>query len=615
MPKNYTFSKTKGSWVKKKQEATIDYDFNDIWDSDSWGLLISYWRTYPDKFLDLLEGDNPPYKIGIIQRLLIRVFFRYQHSFVSASRGFTKSFCFFVAKMTLGVLYPNVTMRYAAPTKEQMASIASEKWEAIKAQYPHLAEYWEVVSDSKDSFEIKTACGSTITVSVTRGNDCHSIGAEEVAQEEAGQQFNFEKFANAVLPTARVPRMIHKERDPFFPHFQKGYITSAGNQQNESFEYRNDTFREMCDGLDSVCIDFPYSVAILAGIRDFEYYEDLRRKMTPEAQLREIDTIWTGSSDNPVIRDSVLTESKTLMYMENRHCGDPNVFYIIGYDVSYAEGAKNAKCATSVCKCELQKGKDHFKKSFVYICDNPPPRDSALQAKQLKDRWYRFCLDGGKPTYIAIDAASYGRSVLEDLHKDLGDGLPPLCCINHDLSDIELEGALPVIYPIRATSGTGGVHDSDGEMIKYAELEFEHRNVELLCSNLFAGIKAYKLLHKIKDDYADNQIAIPYIKTREMCGQIANLRKKASGTSIKEERISKSIQRDMWSATKYALRVAQIVEYRELVDNIKRDNEWTKLFTGQKGNSVNKNGVAVLRTDNRSKPRFDFQRKGGNMVI
>ena len=71
-------------------------------------------------------------------------------------------------------------------------------------------------------------------------------------------------------------------------------------------------------------------------------------------------------------------------------------------------------------------------------------------------------------------------------------------------------------------------------------------------------------------------IATPYIKCRELCGQIGNLRKKVSGTGFKEERISKSINRDMWSATKYALRVAQRLEYQNLVSSIKRNNAWTK---------------------------------------
>ena len=580
--KNYKFSKQTGQWVKDEDKQKIDYDALELYDDDeSWGLLISYWRQYPDRLLDLLESENPPYTLEPIQRMIIRVFFRCEHAFVTGSRGFTKSVCCLVAKLLLGVLYPKTIMRYAAPTQEQMADIAHEKWEAIKQQWRGLTDYWEVISMAQTGFEIRTKEGSVITISVERGNDCNSICAEEVAQEESGKAFDFERFANAVLPTARVERMVDRESDPFFPQFQKQYITSAGNQQNASFQYRNDTYREMLEGKNSVCLDIPWVVPVLSGIRRAEYYSDLRSKQTPEAQLRELESIWTGTSENPVIRDSVLTESKLLACMEARHCGDPNVHYIVGYDVSYADGANNAKCATSVVKLERQSGEfkqDRFLKSLVYVKDEPP-KDHIQQAKNLKSIWYRFCLEGGAGTFIAIDSWQYGTAVVQALHSDLGDGLPPLCCVNHDFPELEQKGALPVIYPIKAVGGIGNtIHDNDGDMIRYAELEFEHRNVQLLVANLYEGIRAYKIKHHIKDDSLDPTIAIPYIKTRELCGQIANLQKKTTGMNLAEKRISTHINRDMWSAFKYALRFAQILEKSELMGNQKKESEWARYF-------------------------------------
>lgn len=580
--KNYKYSKQAGQWVKDEEKQKIDYDALELYDDDeSWGLLISYWRQYPDRLLDLLESENPPYTLEPIQRMIIRVFFRCEHAFVTGSRGFTKSVCCLVAKLLLGVLYPKTIMRYAAPTQEQMADIAHEKWEAIKQQWRGLTDYWEVISMAQTGFEIRTKEGSVITISVERGNDCNSICAEEVAQEESGKAFDFERFANAVLPTARVERMVDRESDPFFPQFQKQYITSAGNQQNASFQYRNDTYREMLEGKNSVCLDIPWVVPVLSGIRRAEYYSDLRSKQTPEAQLRELESIWTGTSENPVIRDSTLTESKLLACMEARHCGDPSVRYVVGYDVSYADGVNNAKCATAVVKLERQSGEfkqDRFLKSLVYVKDEPP-KDHIQQAKNLKSIWYRFCLEGGAGTFIAIDSWQYGTAVVQALHSDLGDGLPPLCCVNHDFPELEQKGALPVIYPIKAVGGIGNtIHDNDGDMIRYAELEFEHRNVQLLVANLYEGIRAYKIKHHIKDDSLDPTIAIPYIKTRELCGQIANLQKKTTGMNLAEKRISTHINRDMWSAFKYALRFAQLLEKSELMGNAKKESEWARYF-------------------------------------
>ena len=57
-------------------------------------------------------------------------------------------------------------------------------------------------------------------------------------------------------------------------------------------------------------------------------------------------------------------------------------------------------------------------------------------------------------------------------------------------------------------------------------------------------------------------------------GQVANLKKKASAMNWSEARISKAIQRDMWSAFKYALRFAQLLERKNLIDSVKRQSDW-----------------------------------------
>ena len=123
----------------------------------------------------------------------------------------------------------------------------------------------------------------------------------------------------------------------------------------------------------------------------------------------------------------------------------------------------------------------------------------------------------------------------------------------------EEKDALPVVYPIKA--GGVGVSDPDTDMVRYAQTQFEYRNVQLLTPNWQNGIEAYKKLHRIKDDKADGFIYRPYRKTADLVGQIQNLKV----IDAHEKRISQRIQRDSWSALKYALRVAQKLELERLV--------------------------------------------------
>lgn len=555
-------------------------------------ILVAYWRMYPDRMLAFFEAERPDFTMTLIQVIMLRAQCRYKENFFTGGRGLTKSYVGYSASICKATLYPGVKLPYFGPTLKQTASIISAIHRQVAKNYPLLIEGWEVQYDAGERFAVHTKSTkkelqSQIDVDMMRGTSANAVFAEEVAQQERGEAFDHEKFRAAVLPAVRLQRMVDGHLDPMFPHCQKVYVTSAGRQQNESFEYRNSALKDMAEGKSAFCMDIPGDVAVLNRIRTLDWYNDMKRKLTPEEWLREMCARWTGACENPVVRDAVLTESKSVMEMENRHCGDPTVTYVVSYDVSYADGSRNAKCATVVLKCQFQTEahkRDKYLKSFVYCLDEDP-KESMIQARKLKQRWYKFCLSNGQPTYIAIDARSYGQAVLEDLHKDLGDGLPPLCCVNHNRRDIELEGALPVIYPINATGGYSigysDDHDNDSDMLRYAEVEWEQRNVRMLTSNINDGVLAYKRMHRIKDDINDPIIALPYIKSREMAGQIGNLRKKVSGTGYKEERISRAINRDMWSAAKYALRIAQRLEYKNLVGSIRRASAWQKIFEGK----------------------------------
>ena len=576
MPTGKKYSKLQKKWVDTDSERKQNYD---VYDQDACALLVSYWRWYPDKFLDLIEGDSADYSLEIIQRVNLRAFCRYQTVFITGSRGTTKTYAAFLGDLTKGVLWPGIQQSYYGPSLKQTAEICAKAWKQIEKNYPILCSMWNVVSMSADRFVLETKFGSRISITAMRGDNIHGVLAEEAAQEESGQQFDYDTFEAVVTPAVRLLRMVDKEPDTLFPQNPFQYITSAGSQQNRSFEKRLTAYREMREGKSAFAVDIPAEVSVVSGIRTISWLRKLEGDLTPDKFLREAKSIWTGTSENPILKDLTLTQSKTLTLMEYNHCGEPGVLYVIGNDNSYRDGGHNAKCAYAVFRLDPKKGLEagSFDKKLVYVQDNPPPKEALEQARQLKAFWRRYTIQGAEPAYIAIDARAYGTSVIEFLHKDLQDGLPPLCCINHDYAELEQNGALPVIYPIIATGGFNeGIHDSDAAMIEYAEREWEHGNVQMLISDIPEGVKSYKLAHKIKTDEMDVAISYPYLKTRELCGQIANLKKRVSGFGFTEERISKSIQRDMWSATKYALRVVKLLEDKYKAIFAQGDNPWAK---------------------------------------
>ena len=244
-------------------------------------------------------------------------------------------------------------------------------------------------------------------------------------------------------------------------------------------------------------------------------------------------------------------------------------------------------------------------KQVVWV-DDWFPMNAAEQALKLKSVWAKFTYPGSQ-SYIAIDAWQYGSSVLQSLMTDLGDALAPLCIYDHrSMTQFELEGALPCIYPIKA--GGVGTTDPDAEMIRYAELQFEYRNVQLLTSNFQLGMEEYKNLHRIKNDKSDYNIYQPYKKTNELVAQIQNLKKVPNSAGVAEKRISHQIQRDSWSALKYALRLAQVLEREVLLTVVRGRNDWTDIINNYK------EGNGLKHAGRGAKQRLVGERRGGRIA-
>lgn len=545
----------------------------------------------------------------------MRAFARYQFVDITGCRSLTKTSTKMKQKLIWNILWPGTKSSYYGPSYKQQAELAKAAFQEISEDYPAITKHYAIDNQSKDSWGISTKFGSQISINAIRGKNIHDVTAEEYAQEEI-PMFDHEEYRTVVLYAVRLLHMVQGKRDPTFIPYQQHSITSAGRKQNASFETRCNHLLAMKRGQSAFVMDVPWQVVVLSQMRPYSWAMQRKSESTISEWMREMESRYSGTDENPIVRDEILTESRQLMLMEEHHCckdrdnklAPKDVIYIVGYDVSYEGNKRNAKCACVVVKCTKQKEwlkRDKYLKQVVWVDDWPPPNGFMEQARRLKQVWYRFCFEGSE-TYIAIDSWQYGKGVVQALMMDLGDGLDPLCIYQHaSETEYELEHAIPVIYPIKA--GGVGVTDPDSEMIRNAEIQFENRNVVLLTSNRNFGVETYKKYHRIRDDYMDAAIDRPYRKTTELVGQIQNLKKGVSGSGISEKRISQYIQRDSWSALKYALRLAQKLELTYLVKE-KRKSDWDDVLKQYQ------NIESVLRPLERfGKGRLITARRGGRI--
>lgn len=579
MPRGYKYSARTGRWNKVEQTKGFEYLDTNL---KSGAYLISFFRAFPDKFLDVIESPNADFSLAIPQRLILRSMAHYRKSDTTSCRGLGKTYIEVLHGMITGVLYPGEIMRQYAPSQKQGAELASKAFHQIEKNYPLLAECWKIKSETKDLFIITTDYGSEYAIGAIQGGNCHQLFVEEIGQETE-PKFDFADYESKVIPTCRLSRSVNRKKDRthIAPHYV--YITNASRRQNPAFyKYRYDAMKCMREKPigEGWAVDISWEMSLLFGIRDQAYIEEAKSSMTKEDFLRQMCATYTGASENPMVSDEDLSASRSLKYMESKHCGDPNVIYIVGHDVSYEDGTHNAKCADVVMKLTPMDQssatikRDKYLKEVVWVDSYPPPKDHSQAALRLKNLWLRFTMDGGQTTWLAIDSWQYGNAILKELIKPSADGIN-LCCYHHyEAQELEQPNALEVIYPVKA--GGAGVRDNDFEMVQYMRVEFEQGNIRLLTTDVIDGLEQYKRLHNIKDDYADGKILLPYYKTNELAEQIQNLQVVPSGKGYREKRISMSIQRDDWSALKYCGRVAMILEATLATERARAKSSWTK---------------------------------------
>lgn len=559
-----------------KDREGINYD---EYATPEWALLLSFFRWYPDILEDICRGENAEFSNSLVNRVMKRYMARYQETFTTGSRGIGKTTTVVADKCDKGILWPGEITGYYAPVMAQAAPLASKAYATYQRNVPILADHWIKNNDGRDRFKTTTPHGSQFIMDIDRGLDTSGVVAEECAQEDRNP-FNWDDFNQIVLGTNRLAYKVNGRSDPTHVDSQIHYITSATRRENEAYSVYINLRKAMQEGENAYAVSMPWQVPVLARMKSVSYYRMLRKKLTSEQFMRECEAKWTGSIENPIIRDDILVASRKLKVMEDKHCGDPECFYIIGYDVSSRDVMGNAMTAMAVVKCERQYHgdiMDEYKKSLVYVEDRRPPKNAREHAALIKRRWKDYCIDDGRPAFIVVDARSYGLSVIEHLHEDLGDGLPPFRTMNNDPTFAELvqPNSVPCLYALQA-SGTSGA-DPNSVMLDYIEREFERGNLRLLTSNLYEGLQAYKLKHDIKDDLRDLLIQLPYSATNRLARQIGNLQKKYGTVGWTEQQINKGIQKDMWSALLYACRIAQRLEKSELYALNRRRNEWEEL--------------------------------------
>lgn len=484
---------------------------------------------------------------------------RYRKVFLTATRGTSKSYLQNLAFILKCVMYKNTKLFTCAVGKEQAAKITADNINDIFEHYPLLRKEVKTFVENKDYTKLIFYNGSKYDVvqmrDSTRGGRRYGGCIEEISDK---------KFDGDILNAVVIPLMANDrisangKVDPSEIHKSELYITTAGTQQQFSYQKMSEVYQDMLNGKSAFCIGNSYELPCMYGQLDIDFIEELRESPTYSILdfMREYQSIWTGSSSDSLVSDDKLNKCRVVKLPEWEHCGNKDVQYILSYDVSRSEGSENALSCLVVIKL-TPANNGNFVKEIVNLF-SMEGQHSMLQAKFLKEQVKLF-----NPTILCVDANGLGVAVVDNLVLDIGDGNPPYSVINDERYDkYKLDNSLPILYALKSQNK----ETRDSDMINNFMQIFNKLDIGLL-KVPHEGIKEIekKYRHKIKDTEESVRLEAPYYATNALCEEIMNIKYKMMGTETREERVSKRILRDRYSALKYGLWIVYLEEQKNKI--------------------------------------------------
>ena len=501
----------------------------------------------PDKFLDFISPPDSKIQLYYYQRVYLRIMMRYRKVFLTATRGTSKSYLQNLAFILKCIMFEKTKLFTCAVGKEQAAKITADNINDIFEHYPLLKKEVKTFVENKDYTKLIFYNGSKYDVvqmrDSTRGGRRYGGAIEEISDK---------KFDGNILNAVVIPLMANDRIaacsgvDPEEIHKCELYITTAGTQQQFSYEKMSEVYQDMINGKSAFCLGNSYELPCMYGQLDIDFIEELRESPTYSIMdfMREYQSIWTGSSSDSLVADDKLQKSRIVGIAEWEHCGDDRVDYCLAYDVSRNEGDENALSCLVVIKMTPKDNGDYIKE--VVNLFSMEGQHSLLQAKFLKQKVKEF-----KARILVIDANGLGVSVVDQLVLDLNDGNPPYSVVNDpDYDKYKLNNSISMVFALKAQNK----ETKNSDMINHFMQVFNKLDVGLLKTE-YEGIKSLekKLKHKIKDSEELANAQIPYVLTGNLCEEIMNLTYKQAGNETRIDRVSRSIQKDKFSALMYGL--------------------------------------------------------------
>lgn len=518
---------------------------------------ISFWREYPDKFIDfLLESGNPQdFKFYFYQRVFLRAAARHQYVYCVFPRAYSKSFLAMMILMIRCTLYPRCKLFVTSGGKEQAAGIMKEKVDEICNLIPAFKKEinWNkgVTLEGKDYAKYVFKSGSYFdniaARETSRGKRRHAGVIEECVGVDG------DILSQVIIPTMNVSRRCMDGTTHPEEQLNKSqlYVTTAGYKNSFPYDKLIQILVwQIVKPQKAMVLGGTYKIPVLVHLLDKNFVNDLRMDGTfnETSFAREYESKWAGSAENAFFSAEIFDKHRILKQPEYEASGrsGKGSYYILSVDV----GRKGDLTVVEVFKVTPQPQGASIKSLVnIYSLTDTHFEDQAIGLKKL---YYKY-----KAKRIVIDGNGLGIGLIDymvkpQINPDTNETYPDFGVYNDKDGEYKKYKSKvceeDAMYIIKATAPI------NTEAHANCQTQLSSGKVKFLIDERTA--KAKLLGTKVGQNMTPEkrvEYLRPFTLTSILEEEMLNLKEENEGLNIILKQANKGIKKDKFSALEYAL--------------------------------------------------------------
>ena len=534
---------------------------------------ISFWREYPDLFIDfLLESGNPQnFSFYFYQRVFLRVAMRHQYVYAVFPRAYSKSFLSMMILMIRCILYPKCKLFVTSGGKEQAAGIMKEKVQEICNLIPAMNKEidWTrgVTLEGKDYAKYVFKNGSYFDNIAARESSRGKRRHGGLIEECVGVDGTI--LSEVIIPRMNISRMCMDGSTDPEEQLNKSqiYITTAGWKNTFPYDKLIQLLVwQIVRPEKSMIIGGTYRIPVLVKLLDKNFIRDLKMDGTfNESSFdREYESKWSGTVTDAFFKTEIFDRNRILKQPEYESSGRSakSSFYILSVDV----GRKGCDTVVCVFKCTPQPQGASIKSLVnIYTINNEHFEDQAIELKKL---FYKY-----KARRLVIDGNGLGIGLIDymvkpQINPDNNEVYPDFGVYNDDDGEYKKYRTKSceqdALYIIKATAPI------NTEAHANAQSQLSSGKVKMLIDERVAKVKLMgtKVGQNMKPEERAEYLK-PFTLTSILKEEMLNLREETEGINIILKQANKGIKKDKFSAFEYGL---YYIKHEE--DNKKRKKKF-----------------------------------------